>query len=98
MSVIAKMESETRGGSWAGTIKTDSIKTSGLNMLSSYSAPSRQAGRQFSCARQPQCGCSMYSASKLPIQIKRWSSELHEMYAKCSYFSISGLLSLLHLF
>lgn len=35
----------------------------------------------------------VYAAPKLPIQIKRCSFELREIYAKCRYFSISGSVS-----
>lgn len=40
--------------------------------------------------------CTTYSASKLTSEIKRGSQELHEMYAKCSYFSISSFCFLCH--
>lgn len=44
---------------------------------------------------QPQ---RVYSAPKLPIQIKRCSFELREIYAKCGYLSVSGSVPLPPLF
>lgn len=101
MPVIAKMESETgRERRLGWDMKISSGKKNGKKNEWAEHAhtvhPPVKQGDDLHVHTSHNANYTTYSASKLTSEIKRGSQELHEMYAKCSYFSISSFCFLCH--
>lgn len=101
MPVIAKMESETgreRRLGWDMKISSGKKKWK-KNEWAEHAHtvhPPVKQGDDLHVHTSRNANYTTYSASKLTSEIKRGSQELHEMYAKCSYFSISSFCFLCH--